>query len=489
LKPIDTPLSLLCIARFLDKAGYPIKIVSENLYDDYLEVLKESAQESLLFGVSAMTGYQINDGLKVTQLVKKANRKITVIWGGWHPSIYPAQTLDNPYIDVVVRGQGERALFDIVQRIEVNNTFEGILGVHWKENGKLFSNPDRFIEPLDDMPPIPYHLIDLEKCYVNTEFGSRTVNYVSSVGCPYRCGFCCEMSVNHRRWNGLNANKVVEDLERLEKEFGVNGVSMYDSNFFIDMKRAKAIFKGMLEKGLTLRLGNIDGRTKQLAKAEDELWDLLRQTKSYSILTGAESGDPEALEIIKKDISVEDNIKFGMKCQQYGIKVVYSTLVGLPFPNCSYEELTKKTDEQIKTTIEMFDKLLSLDKRHRGLMFVYAPYPGTPLYNFSLELGFKEPKSLEGWGDYTLYDKHTPWITEEQEILVPMISSYIFMLLDIDTLDMIKVRVKNRFKRALFIFIFKTLVIIAKLRWKYKFFKFPIDYKIFRYARSKNKSI
>ncbi|RKZ43076.1 MAG: hypothetical protein DRR00_30385 [Candidatus Parabeggiatoa sp. nov. 3] len=489
LKPVYTPLSLLCVAKFLDKAGYPIKIVSENLYDDHFGVLKESAQESLIFGVSAMTGYQIYDGLKATQLVKQANENITVVWGGWHPSIYPVQTLENPYIDVVVRGQGERALFDIVQRIETGKTFEGILGVHWKETGKIFSNPDRFLESLDDMPPIPYHLIDLEKCLINTEFGNRTVNYVSSVGCPYRCGFCCEMSVNHRKWKGLRANKVVEDLERLEKEFGVNGVSVLESNFFVDMKRAKAILKGMLEKGLTLKLGNLDGRTKQLAKADNELWELLRQTKSYSILTGAESGDPEALEIIKKDVSVEDNIKFGVKCQQYGIKVLYTTLVGLPFPNCSNEELAKKTDKQISATVEMFDKLLALDERCRGQMFIYVPYPGTPLYNFSLALGFKEPKNLEGWGDHTFYETNTPWITKEQEILVPMLSSYIFMLLDSDTLDMIKDRVKNRFKRTLFIFAFKTLVIVAKLRWKYKFFKFPIDYKIYRYVRSQNKSI
>ena len=78
-------------------------------------------------------------------------------------------------------------------------------------------------------------------------------------------------------------------------------------------------------------------------------------------------------------------------------------------------------------TIDMFDDILAMDERHRGLMFIYAPYPGTPLYENAVKLGFDPPKTLEGWGKFNLYDKHTPWITRRQEQLVPMISSYIFM--------------------------------------------------------------
>lgn len=489
LKPIDIPLSLLCISRYLDKDGYAIKIVSENLYEQHFDVIKEEAAKSIILGVSSMTGYQIYDGIIASRIAKEVNENLKVIWGGWHPSLYPSQVLENPYIDIVVKGQGETALYDIVKRIEEGKNYEGILGVHWKENGRIFSNPDRPLMPLDGMPPIPYHLVDIEKCLIETEFGNRTVNYVSSYGCPYRCGFCCEQTVNKRRWVGLNAEAVVDDLESLEKVFRVNGVSMYDSNFFVDIKRAKAILRGMLDRNLTIRLGNIDGRTKQLAEADDELWELLRHTRCYSILTGAESGDEDALTLINKDITVEDNIKFAQKCHEYGIKVVFSTLVGLPMPNLSYEKIAEKTDVQINSTIEMFDKLLSLDSRHRGLMFIYCPYPGTPLYHDALKLGFNEPKSLEEWGKFSLYEKHTPWITERQAFFVPMLSSYIFMFLDSDTLGWAKERIKSTIKRLLFVLAFKVLAIIAGLRWKYKFFSLPADYKLFLFAKSRNKSI
>jgi radical SAM superfamily enzyme YgiQ (UPF0313 family) len=489
LRPVDLPLSLLCISRFLDQEGYNIKIVAENLYENHFDVLRESAKESLVFGISAMTGYQIYEGIEASKIVKEANPDIKVIWGGWHASLYPTQVLENPYIDIVVKGQGERALYDVIKKLENDETLEGILGVHWKNNGQLISNPDSSLEKMDDWPAIPYHLVDTEKCLIETEFGNRTINYVSSYGCPYRCAFCCEVMVNNRRWVGLNAEAVVDDLERLEKVYNVNGVSMYDSLFFVDIKRSKDILKGMIDRGLTIRLGNVDGRAKQLAAADDELWELLRETRTYSILCGAESGDQEALDVINKDMDVEDNIKFAEKCHKFGIKVVFSTLVGVPIPDLSYEELAIKTDNQINATIDMFQKVLSMDSRHRGLMFIYLPYPGTPLYESAIKLGFKEPKTLEEWGKFTLYQTQTPWITKRQEKLVPMISSYIFMFLDSDTIIWVKERVKNPIKKKMFIFAFNVFTSFAKFRWRFKFFEFPVDYYLFQFGKTQNKSI
>ena len=134
----------------------------------------------MILGVSSMTGYQIYDGLKASRIAKEANKDIKIVWGGWHPSLYPQQVLENPYIDIVVKGQGEKAFYDVVKRTEKRAPYENILGVHWKDNGKIYSNQDRILEPLNEMPPIPYHLVDTEKCLIETEFGNRTINYVSS---------------------------------------------------------------------------------------------------------------------------------------------------------------------------------------------------------------------------------------------------------------------------------------------------------------------
>jgi len=203
-------------------------------------------------------------------------------------------------------------------------------------------------------------------------------------------------------------------------------------------------------------------------------------------------GDIEFLpkpESVEPGCTVEDTIKFARKCHEYGIKVVFSTLVGLPIANLGFAELARKTDDQIKLTVGMFEKLLSLDSRHRGLMFLYCPYPGTPLYQEALKLGFKEPRSLEEWGNFSLYERHTPWITREQEFFVPMLSSYIFMFLDSDTIGWVKERIKSPIKKALFVAAFMVLSVIARWRWKHKIFSFAVDYRLFLFAKSRNKSI
>ena len=146
LKELYIPLALLCISRLLDRKGYHIKIVSGSLFNKPFEVLKDYAKTSYIFGVSSMTGYQIIGGLRASELVKKINKNIKIVWGGWHASVYPKQTLMNRYIDIVVKGPGERAFLAIVKRIEENKDLSGIPGVYWKNEGKIMVNTKRRLD-------------------------------------------------------------------------------------------------------------------------------------------------------------------------------------------------------------------------------------------------------------------------------------------------------------------------------------------------------
>jgi radical SAM superfamily enzyme YgiQ (UPF0313 family) len=488
-KTRDVPLSLLCASKVLNKEGYKVKIVADNLYDNHMDIIRETAKNSRVLGISSLTGYQILGGLEACRVAKQANKDIKIIWGGYHPSIFPAQTLENPYVDIVVKGKGEKAFYEVIKKLDEDGCFNDMPGIHWKKDGQIFSNPDRPLEKMEGSPPIPYHLVDVEKCLYPSEYGKRTISYVSSYGCPYKCGFCCEVSVYDQRWVGLDAKSVVDDIERLEKEYKVDAIGFYDSLFFTNINRSKAIFREMLNRGVKVRLGNLDGRSKQLADADDELWELMQETRTYSIFCGAESGDDETLKAMTKEIVVEDNYRFANRCHKYGIKVVFGSMVGLPLVNHSIKELTQKTDDQIESNIQMFDAILSKDKRHRAQIFIYCPYPGTSMYEDSIRLGFKEPKSLAEWGKITYFERPVPWVNKNQGHLVPMISNYIFMFLDSDTIVWTKEKIKNKIFQAIFICFFKTASFIARLRWKYKFFKIPIDYKLFTFAKSINRWI
>lgn len=486
LQSRSIPLPLLCIASIPHSQGYEVKIVSwEPNLDLEKTVLKES-QDALCVGMSVMTGYQITDGLRAARLVKQKYPKIPIVWGGWHPSLLPKQTLKNPFVDIVVKGQGERTFAEIIEALSQGRGLSGIKGLAYREDGKIFENEDRLPEDINNFPPMPYELLDDIEKYIwnHKHVGSRTIHYVTSYGCPHRCAFCCNSSVTKRRWSGLTAERVLEDIERLAKNYGVNGLALVDSNFFVDEERVRKICQGVVDRGLKVRWADIDGRTKQLADFDDGLWELMERAGFRVFLVGSESGSQESLDFINKDVLVKDTIRLAKKCRKHNIKVVFSNLAGLPWNHgLSNGERKRKIDEEIKATIKMIDKLYAIDNRHRLLFFAYLPYPGTPFYERALELGFKPPLTLEGWGNFHLYTRHTPWITKKQERLITMLSSYIFLFLDSDCEALPSQLAAGRVIRFLARILLKFFQTMARLRWKYKYFQFPFDFWLYWFIR------
>ena len=482
----DIPLALLFVAKMVEAKGYQVKIFSDL---DERGLILDAAKDALCVGITSMTGNQIIDGLDLAKSIREKYPNIPFVWGGWHPSLLPEQTLENEYVDIVVRGQGEMAFYELVQRLEKKEQLDGLLGISYKKDGRIFNNPQREYEILDNFPAIPYHLVEVEKYLFATEFGDRTVNYVSSYGCPYRCGFCCEQTVTKRRWYPLSADKVLEDMERLVKDYGANAISINDSNFFVNEKRVQEICQGILDRKIKVRWGNANGRTNVLSRYSSKTWELIKESGCYSILTGTESGCQETLNLIKKDIKVEDNIAFAKLASKYGIKVIFSNVVGLPWPQKSKEALYAQTDKEIKHTLADVEKYLSLDSRNRALMFTYAPYPGTPLYENALKLNFKPPASFKEWGKFHLYSLHTPWVTKKQENFVTMLSSYIFLFLDSDFRKWITKSIKNKVKKFMADILIKTFSSIARIRWQYKFFALPFDYYIYKLIRKIQKEV
>jgi len=102
----NIPLALLKVGSELKAAGYKVTIIDERFEENYENRLKNILNEALCFCVSVMTGYQIYGGLKATSLVKRAQENMPIVWGGWHPSILPEETLENGNIDIAVRGAG-----------------------------------------------------------------------------------------------------------------------------------------------------------------------------------------------------------------------------------------------------------------------------------------------------------------------------------------------------------------------------------------------
>lgn len=477
---MGVPLGLLAISRLIHK-DYDIKIIDAVIERNYVEKILEHVDENVIcLGITSMTGYQIHEGLEVTKAVKEKYSNIPIIWGGFHSTLLPEQTILSQYVDIIVRCQGERTFEELVHALDRGLSLKNILGITYKKDGKIFSNPDRQIEDINNFPPLPYHLLDLNKYIFSTEFSSRSINYISSYGCPFRCGFCAENKVNKRKWNSLNAEKVVNELEFLVKKYDLNGIVFSDNNFFVNEERVRKICEQIIKRKMNIKWGFAEGRVEQLSKYDSSTWKLMKESGCFSFLIGSESGSQKVLDYIKKDINVEDILRFTELCKKYGMKIFFSFVFGFP-RNDNFKMSLK---EEFKSTMDLINKIIKIYDNYSIMWFLYMPYPGTPLYESSIKNGFDEPKSLEEWSKFNLLEETMPWVGKPYLKKLQQLNTFIFPCISnshSDLCDMLNKRLK--IFSPIFILSLKMLRSAALFRLKHNFLFFPIEYKLIKFAK------
>ena len=390
---------------------YDVKILDLRVKPDWKRALLiELKKEPYFVGISTMTGPNLISAIQISKFVKE-NSNALVVWGGIHASLLPGQTLENPLVDIVVKGEGEITFVELADAIINKKHLKGILGVWYKEDGVIKSNPDRPPVDLNKLPPVPYELLDdIEKYIWVREDGVRVINYMSSRGCPQLCTFCYVASFYNSRWKQLDAKRVLDDFEYLIDRFKVGHIYINDDNFFVNLLRVKEIAQGMLDRKFDISWDVLGAHAQTTARMTDELIKLLDKSRLTGLLTGVESGSPRILELVKKNITVQMVIDANKKFIGTGIIPTYTFISGYP----------TETNEELQMTVDLLFRLWKDNKNIiPGNVKPFIPYPGTPLYEMAVQYGFEPPKSVEGWADVT-WDNYmkikTPWLTHKEKI-------------------------------------------------------------------------
>jgi radical SAM superfamily enzyme YgiQ (UPF0313 family) len=459
-----TPVSALCAVRLLDRKRYDIHIITRFFTgEDYVEEILEHCQNALLFGVSAFIGYQILEGLRVSKAVKEKFPDLPVVWGGWFPSSDPEMTIKHPAVDVVVRKQGEITLAELANAYDKGLALEGIRGISHKDGqDRIIHNEDRPFTDINEFPRIPYDLLKGANLVYNMD-GYKTIDYMSSYGCPHRCAFCCEPAVNNGRWSGLSPQRMVADLEYLQKAFGVEAVTLLDTNTFTSARRIREFCKLYLQKGLTVKFTMTCGKISHLMKFDDELWRLIKQANMNRIQIGLESGKQEYLKLLHKDHRLEDVFTILDRAKAHGISLFISTMIGIP---------TASIDEEFSAAMDLVNRILEISDQNKYAMFLYTPLPATALLPLAVKEGFVAPRTLEEWGSFDYNDPATPWVGPSYPGIVKQIQFYFKYFLVKDLIYQTpspKLRFGYRF-------LYAFANPLARWRFRKRCFSFPIDY-------------
>lgn len=474
---ITPPLSILAAAAKIKEAGYDITLIDEifepaEAYEDKLNKIKD---QILLVGITTMTGHQIGNALRFARFVRKLNPSIPLVWGGYHPSALPEQTLRDPNVDIVCMGQGAETLYELARAIEKKTDLSQIQGIGFKTNGQLKINNPRPITNINELPKIPYELVDLNK-YISDPSGTgdRVMGYISSQGCPWGCAFCAELNMTKRRWSGLEAKKVVDDWEYFNKKYGVTHITLYDSMFVANPNRIKEISKEIKQRKLNISVGFINARTDQIARFDDEFFQSLKDINCTTFLIGAEGGSDEVLLAVNKQANIEQTILAKKRLSQYGFTPMFSFMLGLQFD-------IKKNKTELNDILNLCEKIRAIDDNSTINIWNYVPYVGAPLTDKAITAGYVPPNSLENYSNFDLSTTHVPWVHKKYNKWLEMLRNMIFPY----TSQQFKpngIWDKNyngahkNIKRVMH----RTLRAICLLRLKYRFFYLPIDYYLFQ---------
>jgi radical SAM superfamily enzyme YgiQ (UPF0313 family) len=396
------PLSVVLPAAALEASGFRVEIIDQRLERRWRRRVAEAVGDGCLYlGVSAMTGAQIAWGLRAAEIARRVAPSTPVVWGGIHPSMQPEETLSDGRVDAVVVGKGEEVAVAIGETLRRGDR-AGVVGT-------VAESPARR-RPAGctlRQPAIAYERLPWRSYLTPVTEGTSGLAHATSRGCPHRCAYCYNRALNRSRWRGEPAEAVLDDLERLGR-LGCTGVLLLEDNFFADRSRVESVARGLLARGVRLKV-KADCRADYILRYDAAFLRLLKDSGFDVLFIGAESGSDRVLEMVRKDVTVPQILRANARLAKAGISPHYSFMAGLP----------GERESDVYATVRLMRRL---KREHPGALLSaikgYVPYPGTGTFDRAVEMGFEPPSSLEGWGRLDWNGGPRPWLSRRHALLV-----------------------------------------------------------------------
>jgi radical SAM superfamily enzyme YgiQ (UPF0313 family) len=460
------PWSTLHVGSYLKSFGHKITLLDPDTSPDFEMRFRECVQKADLAGFSLMT-CQVHYALPLMQFIRKNYPALPVVVRGIHPTLLPEQTCSSGLIHYVVVGEGEKTVLKLVEHLGTQGSLKDIDGLVWKQNGSVIRNREREVVNLDDLPFLDYDLLERQILHF---FSTSTLSIFTGKGCSFRCAFCVNQVLG-QRFRGKSAARVLDEIDYCLKRFHSKDIYFRDDNFFHLRKRVVEILEGILRRGYQFtwraacRVGYFNDRF-----LNDEMLSLLKRSGCLELKFGAESGSQRVLDYISKDITIEQTVRAAEKCRQFGFRGNFSFITALP----------TETREEALQTLNLIDRIKKIVP---WSVIVgpqpFRPYPGGRLYEDCVKEGLRLPSSFEEWGEFSqniLTNSHLP-------------TSCLPWIKDPDYVECIWTIAANAHKN-----IWQLLknprtcwqviyVLPFKLRWRYRFFRFPYEVKVLSFIR------
>ena len=349
-------------------------------------------------GISAPTPLIVN-AWEAAATAKK-HGAITIL-GGPHLTLMPHESMQKPQVDLVVRGEAEQTIIEMMHALETDSGINGardqesenpsdsttstpllfdpgagwgeILGLSWRDlDGKIRHNLDRpLTEDLDAIPFPAHHLFKIER-YTNLNPltdgmnpNARAYTVVTSRGCPYKCTYCSK-PITGDTWRGRSVENVVAEWRWLVEDLGATEIGVTDDIWNLDRERAKDLCQALIDNQLN-HVPWVTIHGMKVNNTDQELFDLMKAAGCKRVGFGVENGDDWMLRHVIKKGQTVDMVRQAFRCAKNArLQTMGFFIYGMP---------GETEDSMEKTTQLALD--LNPDLAH---FLMAAPFPGTEMW-------------------------------------------------------------------------------------------------------------
>jgi radical SAM superfamily enzyme YgiQ (UPF0313 family) len=360
------PLAVMSLKAAL-QGRHAATILDGNIDREFVATAARAVAEGGIgaVGVTVMGGPQLTSAIALSKAIRNQAPTLPIIWGGAFPTVCPEAAINAPYVDYVVRSQGEDTLSELLDALAEREleALPHIRGLTWTRNGERVHNAERPFSAASLNRGLPYEQLDNPRQYLTrTYLGERTTGYQAALGCRFRCTFCGVATTFRGKMALPPDARLEQDLGLLRDKLGVNGIQFYDHNFFDREVDMVPLLQVMAKVAIPWWCF---ARSDALANLSESTWALVSKSRLRMAYIGAESPSDWLLHDIRKGTRSDQTMEAIEACRAHGVVPELSFMLAPP----------QDPEGETERTFEFIRMIKRLHPATEVMIYIYTPLP------------------------------------------------------------------------------------------------------------------